>query len=89
MVSKGKRRRSHSVLRGDTGNIKGQGEDRKKSSDQRGANNKQLVAYTNINGLISGLTELNHYLREVKPDVMGIVETKLKGHLPPDSIGEG
>ena len=54
MVSTGKRRRSHSILRRDTGNIKGQGKDRKKSSDQRDDNRKQLVAYTNIKGTVSG-----------------------------------
>ncbi len=35
------------------------------------------VAYMNINGLISGVLELEDYLKEEKPDIMGIVETKL------------
>ena len=47
------------------------------------------VAFTNINGLISGITELNDYLSEAKPDVMGIVETKLRDLPPPNSIGDG
>ena len=36
-----------------------------------------------------GLDKFNDYLKESKPDVMGIVETKLKGQVLPDSIGNG
>ena len=35
------------------------------------------VSYTNINGLVSTLTEVNDYLRAKKPDILGLVETKL------------
>ena len=47
------------------------------------------MTYTNINGLLSGMVELNDYLRETEPDIMGVVETKLRGQLPPDSVGNG
>ena len=57
---------------------------------RRGSNSngiKLKIAYTNINGLITGINELNDYLKDSKPDIMGIVETKLKGQIPPDSVG--
>ena len=57
--------------------------------ENRRGNSKLKVAYTNINGLVSGIIELNDYLRESKPDIMGEVETKLRGELPPDSVGRG
>lgn len=47
------------------------------------------MAYTNIDGLISGLDELNDYLTKMRPDVMGIAETKLKGQISPNSVGKG
>ena len=48
----------------------------KKASLKEGGNGWK-VSYTNINGLMSALTELNDYLRERKPDILGLVETKL------------
>ncbi len=40
-------------------------------------NKKWTVAYTNINGLISTLRELNNYIKIKQPDIMGITEVKL------------
>ena len=39
---------------------------------------KLMISYTNIDGLLSKMLELNDYLREKKPDIMCIVETKLE-----------
>ena len=36
-----------------------------------------MISYTNIDGLVSKRLELLDYLREKKPDIMCIVETKL------------
>jgi len=47
------------------------------------------VTYTNINGIVSALTELNDYLRERKPDILGLVETKLSDSVEIQGIGEG
>jgi len=47
------------------------------------------VTYTNINGIVSALTELNDYLREKKPDILVLVETKLSDSVEVLSIGEG
>ncbi len=46
------------------------------------------VAYTNINGLISGLRELNVYLNEKSPDIMGLTEIKLYDELEVKNIGQ-
>ena len=40
--------------------------------------NKIKVTYTNIDGLVSGLMEMKDYLRERKPEVVCLTETKLK-----------
>ena len=40
--------------------------------------NELRVTYTNIDGLVSGLVEMRDYLRERKPDVVCLTETKLK-----------
>ena len=45
------------------------------------------VSYSNVNGLISGLDELNDYLKENKPDIMGIVEMKLTDQVLSTCIG--
>ena len=47
------------------------------------------VAYTNINGLMSSEGEFNLYLREDKPDIMGITETKLSEGIVLVNLGEG
>ncbi|XP_076062422.1 uncharacterized protein LOC143037755 [Oratosquilla oratoria] len=60
-----------------------------KGRRNQGEGRKLKVAYTNIDGLISGLNELNDYLLEAKPDIMGIVETKLRGEIPSTVIGQG
>ena len=59
--------------------------ERKRGTGNNG--NELKVAYMNINGLISGLDELNDYLKKSMPDVMGIVETKLNGQIIPSNIG--
>ena len=65
------------------------GKKRRGERDRRSDSNDLKVAYTNVNGLISGLNELNDYLDKSRPDIMGIVETKLKGQIPPESVGNG
>ena len=50
---------------------------------------KLKTAYTNVNGLISAQVELNDYLREYAPDVMGITETKLNDNIEMNNLGEG
>lgn len=47
------------------------------------------MAYTNVNGLVSGLNEVNDYLTENKPDIMGFVETKLTDQILQTCIGNG
>ncbi len=47
------------------------------------------VAYTNINGLMAAVLELEDYLKEEKPDIMGTVETKLASVGDILNIGEG
>ena len=44
--------------------------------------------YTNINGITPGLLELNDYLRENKPDIVGITETKLDQVIDSINIGD-
>ena len=39
------------------------------------------VAYLNVNGVVSGIDELSDYLKENKPDIKGIAETKLSDQL--------
>ena len=46
------------------------------------------IAYTNVNGLLSGLLELNDFLRESQPDIMGITETKLCDEMESVDLGE-
>ena len=45
------------------------------------------IAYTNVNGLLPSLIELNDYLRVSKPDVMAITETKLCDEIDSIDIG--
>ena len=45
--------------------------------------------YTNVNGLITGLLELNDYLRDNTPDIVGITETKLEHLIEAVNIGDG
>ena len=40
--------------------------------------NRIKVMYTNIDGLVSGCVELKDYLKERKPEVVCLTETKLK-----------
>ena len=40
-------------------------------------NSTRMISYTNIDGLLSKRLELLDYLKEKKPDIMCIVETKL------------
>ncbi len=35
------------------------------------------VVYTNVNGLVSGLRELNIFLQKASPDIIGLTEIKL------------
>ena len=51
--------------------------------------NTLKIMYTNVDGLISSLLELKDYLRTSKPDVVGIVETKLKEEIKVDFTKEG
>ena len=44
--------------------------------------------YTNINGITPGLLELNDYLRENKPDIVGITETKLDQVIDSINVGD-
>ncbi len=46
------------------------------------------VAYMNINGLMSAMLKPEDYLKEGKPDIMGIVETKLASEGDILNIGE-
>ena len=46
-----------------------------------------IGAFTNINGFVSGILKLNDYLRETQLDVVGLVETKLRGQLTASNIG--
>ena len=50
---------------------------------------KLKVMYTNVNGLITGLVELNDYLRDNTPDIVGITETKLDHVIEAINIGDG
>ena len=52
-------------------------------------NTKWSVAYTNINGIISTLQELNKYIKEMQPDIMGITEVKLYEPVENLKIAEG
>ncbi len=38
---------------------------------------KCKVVYININGLVSGLRELNIFLQKASPDIIGLTEIKL------------
>ena len=44
----------------------------------RGRSKKLRVTDTNIDGMLSSMLEVRDYLKEKKPDVMCIVETKLR-----------
>ncbi len=43
--------------------------------------------YTNVNVFMSAINEVNDYLMEKKPDVMGLVETKLSEEMTVPKIG--
>ncbi len=47
------------------------------------------MAYTNVNGFMSAVNELNDYLIEKESDVMGLVELKLNEELIILIIGGG
>lgn len=47
------------------------------------------VMYSNINGVISGILELNDYLRDKNPDIVGLTETKLREGEDLMKVGEG
>ncbi len=65
MVQTGKKR-------GSTGNTRiDAGQNTEKTKNVR-------ITYTNIDGLISSILEVRDYLREEKPDVMCMTETKLR-----------
>ncbi len=50
---------------------------------------KLKVSYTNVNGLVSSQWETDLYLREIKPDIIGVTETKLSEGNLLTSLGEG
>ena len=50
---------------------------------------EQSVMYSNINGVISGILELNDYLRDKNPDIVGLTETKLGEREDLMMVGEG
>ena len=47
------------------------------------------VSYTNIDGFLSKRLECMDHLRENKPDIMCIVETKLRPNIRVDWFGDG
>ncbi len=47
------------------------------------------ISYANVNELLSAQMELNDYLREYAPDVMGITEKKLSDNTEVNILGEG
>lgn len=47
-----------------------------------------MIAYTNVNGLLSAQVELNDNLREYALDVMRIIETKLSDNIEVNDSGE-
>ena len=52
---------------------------RRKNNSTVKTNENWKVSYTNINGVLSSQLELNDYIKEKKPDIIGLVETKLCG----------
>ena len=53
-------------------------------SKKRGSGKGKLrVMYTNIDGLGSSILEVKDYLRDRKPDVLCLTETKLKKRYTP------
>ena len=59
----------------------------KNTSGGRGG--KLRVTYTNIDGLLSSVLEVRDYLKESKPDVFCIAETKLKEEIQVNFADEG
>ena len=53
------------------------------------ADKEWRVAYTNVNGLLSALNEINDYLMVKEPDIMALVETKLSEEIMIPMIGGG
>ena len=70
--------------------LESQGYEANKVDDWKNRRREKLtMAYTNVNGLLSALVEINDFLRIEKPDVMGITETKLTEVIEENMIGEG
>ena len=55
----------------------------------RGWGKELRVAYTNADGLMSVKCEIDEYLKNTKPDIMGVVETKLSDGIEMFNIGDG
>ena len=54
----------------------------------RGKGGEKLkIAYTNMDGLISARWEVEEYLKEMKPDIMALTETKITEGLDVSKIG--
>ena len=64
-------------------------EDTTDTGASRGRSKKLSVAYTNIDGLLSSVLEVRDYLKEKRPDVMCIVDTKIKNEINASFINEG
>ena len=47
------------------------------------------MTYSNVNGLITTITELNEYLKRIKPDIVGLTEIKLDKSIMSLNIGDG
>ena len=54
-----------------------------------GGGKKLRVTYTNIDGLLSSILDVRDYLKEKKPNVMCIVETKLREQIHGNFKEEG
>ena len=57
--------------------------------ENQGTSNILSVMYTNMDGFISGLLELRDYIKDSKPDVVCLTETKLKEEVQLGIIVEG
>ena len=54
-----------------------------------GETNKLKVAYTNVDGLLSSILEIKDYVSSEKPDVLCMMETKLKEEINVNFQPEG
>ena len=61
----------------------------KRGCTNGGRRGKLRVTYTNIDGLLSSVLEVRDYLKESKPDVLCIPETKLKEEINIKFTDEG